>query len=102
MIRFRRTWRTYKAGQETDAIPDGVANTLIRIGAAALVEEVKNEPTPVEEHNADEPTDSSDGADSGTSDTGGSEETTVSGGVGHTKRRRTGKQDPSGSGTVGT
>lgn len=84
-IRFRRMWRHFKAKDETDAIPDGIATTLIRIGAARLVEE-----TPIVPDNeaVDEgqPADDSDGADDGTSDAGGGEEAVVH--SGHKQRRR--------------
>jgi hypothetical protein len=92
-------WKGYKAGQETDAIPDGIATTLIRIGAAALVEEpvivedVKNDAKPVEIHDEDKQADSSDQTDSGAGDAGGSEAPAVLGGVRSKQRSRTGKQD---------
>ena len=101
-IRLRRMWKKYKAGDETDAIPDGIATTLIRIGAAALVEDKADVSVPIETHNEDEPADSSDGTDERTSDAGGSEETTVSGGVGHKSGRRANKTNSGSSGTVGT
>ena len=94
-IRFRRVWKQFKAGQETELIPDGIATTLIRIGAAALVEDVKHDDTPKPVDDKDKPTDSSDGTDSRTSDTSGSKEPTVSVGVGHKSGRKAGGQHSS-------
>jgi hypothetical protein len=92
-IRFRRCWRHYKAGAETEAVPDGIATTLIRIGAAALVEDVsqeqvKHDNTPQPVHDSDKQPDSDNGPDSGTDNAGGSKTPTVSGGVGHKPGRR--------------
>jgi hypothetical protein len=82
-------WKMFKAGDETEAIADGVATTLIRIGAAALVEEIKDDNTTKPAHDGDKQADSSDGADIGASDADGSKTAIVSGGVGHKPGRRT-------------
>ena len=87
-IRFRRVWRQFKAGQETESIPDGIATTLIRMGAAALVEDEKNDDAVKPDDEIKSP-DSGDGASIRTSDTGGGKEAIVSVGVGHKQRSRT-------------
>ena len=81
ILQFKRIWGKYKIGTVTDAIPDGVATTLIRVGKAV---EVKGE----NHDNRSQSTDSSHGADSRTDNAGGSETPVVSGGVGHKPRSR--------------
>lgn len=81
ILKFNRVWGKYKVGAVTDAIPDGVATTLIRVGKAV---EVKGE----SHDNRSQSTDSSHGTDSRTDNAGGSKEATVSGGVGHKPGRR--------------
>ena len=95
-FRFRRNWRTYKAGQETDAIPDGIANTLIRSGAAALVEETEND-LPIEDNDEGQQADDGDATDDGTSDAGGGEAPTVSSGVRHKQRSSVSKPNSGGT-----
>ena len=81
-------WRKFKAGQETDTIPDGIATTLIRVGAAALVEEKNDVTTTVIAQNKVEPPDGGNGSDHGTDNTGRSEKTALPLGVGHKSGRR--------------
>jgi hypothetical protein len=81
-------WQKYKAGDETESIADGVATTLIRIGAAALVEEIKHDDTPKPAHDESQQSDSSNRSDSRANNAGGSKETVVPGGIGHKPGRR--------------
>ena len=98
-IRFRSMWRRFKAGDETEAVADGVANLLIRRGTAALVEGGKHVDVPVssEAHDIDESADSGDGTSDGTGDSQRSEKATVPVTVRHKPGHRTRKPDSSGS-----
>lgn len=97
-LRFRRTWRQFKAGQETDEIADGIATTLIRVGAAALVEDVNNDDISVESKgDSSQQADDSDGSDDGAGDAGRSETTVIPVTLGHKQRSRANKPNPGGA-----
>lgn len=87
-LKFNRNWGKYKIGTETDAIPDGVATTLIRVGKAVLVKGESHD-------NRSQSTDSSHGTDSRADNAGGSKEATLPGGVGHKQRRGTNQPNSS-------
>jgi hypothetical protein len=92
IIEFKRHWGKYRSGTQTDAIRDGVATTLIRVGKAVLVKETTDEHTT---RDGSQSANSGDRSNSRADNVGGSETAVVSGGVGHKPGRRTSQPNSS-------
>lgn len=92
IIKFNRHWGKYRSGTVTDAIRDGVATTLIRVGKAVLVKGTTDDDTT---RDGSQSANGSDGANIRADNSGRSETAVVSGGVGHKPGRRTGQPNSS-------